>query len=249
MKNHPKDMNHDHCHCGCHGEHEHTVVPSLSARETELLPCPHCHQEMSVELVSVLHPGDKELKELFAGTLNRPTCPKCGKSFHVSRTLTYCEEEPPFIVYQMPEPEEGDTREFETEVDAMATEVFREKNLPRPTVRLTFERPDFLEKIAIRRLGFDDRIIEFAKLQLYRSMDEQQLNRTFHRLLLDYSHCDEEHLSFFIFDREKLQPVNLLQVPMKEFHALESAVQQEPDVANELDAAFPGCVVSSERLL
>ena len=71
-------MNHDHCHCGCHGEHEHTVVPSLSDRETEVLQCPHCHQEMSVELVSVLHPGDKELKELFAGTLNRPTCPKCG---------------------------------------------------------------------------------------------------------------------------------------------------------------------------
>ena len=202
-----------------------------------------------MELVSVLHPNDKELKDLFAGTLNRPTCPKCGKTFLVSKTLTYCEEDPPFIVYQMQEPEEGDTREFETEVDAMATEVFHEKNLPRPIVRLTFERPDFLEKIAIHKLGFDDRVIEFAKLQLYRSMDEEQLNRTFHRLLLDYSHCDEEHLSFFIFDREKMQPVNLLQVPMAEYHELEKAVQLEPDVSNELEAAFPGCVVTAERLL
>ncbi|MBR0457602.1 MAG: hypothetical protein IJJ26_00035 [Victivallales bacterium] len=234
---------HDHGeHCGCHGHREPDV------RET--VKCPKCGTAQEVELYTTLHAGDPAMNLLLRGTLNRPTCLACGTIFLVDKTITYSEDEPPFIVYQMSEPEDGAaSQQLENEVDAMATDIFYKENLPRPTVRLTFDRPDFIEKIAIHKLGFDDRLIEYAKLQLYRTLEEPQLDRSQHKLMFDWSHCDDQNMFFLIFDKETLKPVNAIQVPMAEFHALEHALTTDENVLRELDAAFPGCHVSAERLL
>ena len=242
---------HSHDHCGHeHCQHEHGVHLKPSPAVTKTVKCPKCGASVQTRIVTTIRPDETGFRELFAGTLNRPTCPSCHAMFLVDETLTYCEEDSPFIVYQMEEPEDGDaSRQLENEVDAMATDIFQKENLARPTVRLVFDRPDLLEKIAIHKLGFDDRLIEYAKLQLYRSLEDPQLSRTEHKLMFDFTHTDDEKLIFLIFHKETLKPINAIQVPMDEYKSLEHSLLTDEDVQKELDALFPGCYVSAERML
>ena len=138
---------------------------------------------------------------------------------------------------------------LEEEIDAAMTEEAQTHGIARPTIRLTYQRPDFIEKIAIHKLGFDDRLIEYAKLQLFRNMDELQLSRATHRLLLDYSRTNDEHILFLVYDRESQRPLNAIQVEMRDYLSLEEELMQSEDLQRELDAAFPGCYVCADRLI
>ena len=211
--------------------------------------CPKCGSEVDVEIVSSLKAGDDNVAALFKGELNHAACPACGVKFAVDTPLTYRDDNDAFIAFLMEEPEGGSCESLETEVDAMATEVFMKEDLKRPVVRLTFSMPDFLEKIALHQRGFDDRLMEFAKLQLFRTMEEPQLSRSRHRLLFDYSRSNDEDLMFIVYDRDEMKPVNAIQVPMDEFKSLERELMEREDLQAELDAAFPGCHVSADRLL
>lgn len=211
--------------------------------------CPKCGGEVPVSIISSLKAGDAAVASLFDGSLNKAVCPSCGESFVIDSPLSYRDDETGFIVFLMEEPEEGSTETLENDVDAMATDIFMKENIKRPVVRLTFSRPDFIEKIAVRQRGFDDRLLEFAKLQLFRTMDELQLSRARHRLLFDYSSSNDEVLQFIVYDREGLKPINAIQVPMSEFRSLEKSLMESEDLQMELDAAFPGCYVSADRLL
>lgn len=219
-------------------------------REDRTVRCPKCGASVCVRLTATLTPDDREpLQALFNGTLNRPECPACGSYFLVDMPLTYRVNEPPYILYLVEPPEDGSTEDLENEIDAMATEVFSRDNLPRPTVRLTFTRVDFIEKIAILNLGFDDRIVEYTKLHLFRTFRQPELSRRKHKLLLDYSRCDDKVISFILFDRETLKPLNTIQIPREEFDSLAAEVNTNEHFLNELDAAFPGCNVSADNLL
>ena len=204
----------------------------------------------AAEAVSVLTSDSPFLPKLFDGTLNKVVCPKCKMTHTLDGGhLVFRDIEKQFILYLMPEPEDGNTEALENEIDAMMTEEAISQGISRPTVRLTYSRPDFIEKISIHKLGFDDRLIEYAKLQLFRNMDDIQLSRHTHRLLLDYSRTDEEHIFFLVYDRERQKPINAIQVEMRDFMSLEEELMQSEDLQRELDAAFPGCYVSADRLI
>ena len=212
--------------------------------------CPNCGKELNIQVIAVLDAKDTvHLKELFSGQLNCAACPACGRKVAAPCNLIYKDVEQPFIMYEMQHDEEMPVEELELRVDEMATEVFAKENLPRPVVRITFNRADFIEKIAIRRLGYDDRLLEFAKLQLFRTVEEPQLIQSKHRLLLDYSHCNENVLAFLVFDMEEAKFINSLQVPMEEFKSLVHSYENDREAQLELEAAFPGCYVSAEKLL
>ena len=215
------------------------------------ITCPHCHAVFSREPLPAITPDSPEKKLLFSGELNKVTCPVCGKVSALDQIMTYrdASTDPAYIVYYMPLPEDRETEDLEHEVDAMATDVFSQKDEARPVVRLVFFLPDFLEKIAIHELGYDDRLVEYAKLELFRNVKEPQLSRTQHRLLLDYSHSNEKNLFFLVFDRNTQKHCNVIQVEMEEFKALMRNAQEDENVRLELEAAFPGCYVSADRLL
>ncbi len=213
--------------------------------------CPKCSTSFDAEILTTFTPEMPECKELLTGRFPSPRCPKCGTVFTVEQPIVYRDAttDPPYILYCLPPPEDGEISALEQAVDVMATDVFSEQGMARPIVRLVFGMPEFIEKIAIRHLGFDDRLVEYAKLELYRNIQEPKLSRTQHRLLLDYSHCDENNLYFLIFDHDTSKMVNAIQVPMEEFRALMKSARENDQVALELDAAFPGCYVSADRLL
>ena len=221
-----------------------------TAKEGEfMVKCPKCGRELSATIVSAILPNDANLKKLLDGSLNKVKCDACGVEFMVESPLTYRDRENSFIVIYHPAPEDGNTEPLENDVDSMATDVAIKEGIARPTVRLTFSRPDFIEKIMLHNAGYDDRLIEFAKLQLFRSLDELQLSRSRHRLLFDFSKTDEQSLMFLVYDRDELKAVNAVHVPMDDFRCMEEELQKSTDLQKELDCAFPGCYVSADRLL
>ncbi len=211
--------------------------------------CPKCGKELTATLVSTILPDDGNLRKLLDGSLNKVKCDSCGVDFVVENSLTYRDKEHSFIVFCVPPPEDGNTEPIEHEVDIMATDAAIKEGVARPTVRLTFTRPDFIEKIMLHKAGYDDRLIECAKLQLFRSLDELQLSRSRHRLLFDFSKTDEQSLMFLVYDKDELKAVNAVQVPMDDYRCLEMEFQNSRDLRKELEAAFPGCYVSADRLL
>ncbi|MBR4372033.1 MAG: CpXC domain-containing protein [Victivallales bacterium] len=221
----------------------------MSENKKEMVTCPHCGHRISTQVTTVIRHDDvKALDALYKGTLNRVRCPKCGHDFLVDTTLIYRDDENPFIVYYVDIPEDADLHTYEREIDVMATEAAMKENLDRPTVRLTVSLPDFIEKISLRRLGLDDRLIEYAKHQLFSNLGEERLSSSAHRLLVDFSNKDANKLAFIVYDRETNRPISSLHVPMEEFNNLVKEFSVNDQLMNELDTLFPSCYVSVDRL-
>ena len=225
------------------------TVP-LNQPETTLrtVTCPHCGQLLQEPFQGVLTPDSQAMRDLLQGTLNCPKCPHCGKVFRLGGQLIYRDPDTAFILVQDEMPEDGDTEPLEQEVDCLATDAAMAHGLERPTVRLVFTREDFLEKIFLRRAGLDDRLIEYAKYQLHQWGAKDLLSAARFRLLYDFSNQSEENLSFIVFDRETLKPVNGLQVPRAEYDKLLAEFQNNPNLMKELETLFPGCFVHVDRL-
>ena len=196
----------------------------MSDTHSETVVCPHCGHRMSTQVTTVIrHDDAKALEALFKGTLNRVRCAKCGHDFLVDTTLIYRDDENPFIVYYIDD------------------------------VRFTYDAgtvtfPDFIEKISLRRLGLDDRLIEYAKHQLFSNLGDERLNSSAHRLLVDFSNKDADKLAFIVYDRETNRPISSLHVPMEEFNNLVKEFSVNDQLMNELDTLFPSCYVSVDRL-
>ncbi len=218
--------------------------------ETELqLACPGCQARFSFVPATLLTPDSPHLGALLAGTLNCVKCPQCGKILNIPLRLTYRDTEKPFIVVQEPHPlPPAAAAKTALALDESATAAAREKGLQRPVVRLVFTRPDFLEKIHLHRHGFDDRIMEYAKYQLFNGGAEAALSPDQHRLLYDFTRPPSDSLQFIIFQRKNGRPLRMLQVPLDEFRKLEEECRLNPAVQAELDRAFPGCRVDVDRL-
>ena len=221
----------------------------MSDNNQETVVCPHCGYKTTTYVTTVIrHDDAKALDALFKGTLNRVHCPKCKQDFFVNKTLIYRDDENPFIVYYIDLPDDADLHTYEREIDVMASEAAMHENLDRPTVRLTVTLPDFIEKISLRRIGLDDRLVEYAKHQLFSNLGEDRLSSSAHRLLVDFSHKDPSKLAFIVYDRETNRPISALHVPMEEFNGLVKEFSANDQLMNELDTLFPSCYVSVDRL-
>ncbi len=213
--------------------------------------CPSCGRKLKVEVVNLIHENDEAAwKSLLAHRLNTCTCPDCGTTFMVNEPLYYVDKTTPFVLaYINDDSMEEDAFELEHWFDETAADIAEKEGVEKPIARLTTTIWDFIEKIFIWRLGLDDRLVEFAKQQLFRNTDLDKLSRTQHRLLLDFSATDNEKLVFLVFDRETNQPVGRMHVPMEEFRKLTEEFQGNDQLMNELNTLFPSCVVSVDRLI
>ena len=213
------------------------------------LACPHCSEHFDFEPVTVLTPESEHLAELLHGTLNCVECPQCHATLNVPAQLIYRDPQRPFMAIQTAHPMDDDAAlAMAMQVDEDATETARAAGLQRPPVRLVFSRPDFIEKIALHQQQLDDRIVEFAKYQLFNG-GAQGLDPKRHRLLFDFAQKDASALAFLIYDRKSGRPVRVLQVPMTEFQALKDEFAAKAELRQELDHCFPGCRVDVDILI
>lgn len=217
--------------------------------QREIIQCPKCAFRMEAPVVRVLQPGSLAFKQLFSGNLNCPKCTKCGTVFQVEvEQLIFKDPDTAFILVQTPLPDENHQEDLEQEIDCMATDAAYQENLERPLVRLVFNREDFLEKIALHLRGFDDRLIEYAKFQLFQNTGGASLMPQQHRLLYDFSNSDEQKMQFIVFDREAGNPCASLHLPMQDFKDMVEEFQNNDNLQQELQTIFPNCVVHVDRL-
>lgn len=213
------------------------------------LACPHCSEHFDFDPITVLTPDSEHLPNLLHGTLNCVACPKCQAMLNVPAQLIYRDHQRPFMVVQPAHPLPADEEAaLALQLDESATEEARAEGLQRPTVRLVFTRPDFIEKIALHQQGLDDRLVEYAKYQLFNGGAEG-ITPQRHRLLFDFTQKEAGRLTFFIYDRKTGRPIRVLQVPMEEFQRLSEEFLSNADLQAELDHCFPGCRVDIDMLL
>lgn len=213
------------------------------------LACPGCGARFSFEPVTVITPDSPHLEELAAGTLNCVECPQCGKRLNIPVRLLYRDvEDPCMIVQGRAVTDPAEMAAAANELDESATAAAQHAGTVRPKVRLVFARPEFIEKIHLHRNGMDDRLVEFAKYQLFNGGAGDAIDPRQHRLLYDFSQSDEEKLSFIVFNRKTGRPIRVLQVPMQEFQQLEEEISINPTLLKELERVFPGCRVDVDNI-
>ena len=213
------------------------------------LACPHCSEHFEFEPITVLTPDSEHLAELLHGTLNCVDCPQCQATLNVPAQLIYRDHQRPFLAVQPAQSLPPETEAaMALQLDESATEEAQAAGLQRPVVRLVFTRPDFIEKIALHQQGLDDRLVEYAKYQLFNG-GADGITPQRHRLLFDFTQKDAGRLTFIIYDRKTGRPVRVLQVPMTEFNQLVKEFRQNPALQAKLDRCFPGCRVDVDTLL
>lgn len=225
------------------------VDSKMKGATQEQVTCPHCGTQLTAEVITTIHESNEEAwRALLESRLNVCHCDQCQQEFMVEKPLIYRHETQPFIVYYLDTTPETDQFALEKNIDDMAAAIADSEGVEKPIVRLTVTLCDFIEKIFIWRHGYDDRLIEYAKQQLFRNTDLDQMSRLQHRLLLDFSNEDPQVLPFIIFDRETNQPVGGIHVPLEEFLKLTDEFYSNPQLLHELELLFPSCYVSVERL-
>ncbi|MDT8391355.1 MAG: CpXC domain-containing protein [Lentisphaeria bacterium] len=210
--------------------------------------CPACQADVDVTLTYSITPGTPDFQRLFEGKVNQGVCPSCGTVFAVSIPLVFRDDDSGLLIYQMPLDDHSAWPEVEQQVRTMADEIFAGMDADtRPDCRVTFHRRNFIEKIAAFAAGFDDRLLEYIKYQLY-SREDDPVDHIRYELLLDFSRDDEENLVFLLFNRETGDASAAAYIPMSTYDSLEDAFQGDSGLAEELDTLFPGVYVSVERL-
>lgn len=213
----------------------------------ETVICPTCTRVTTAEIVIALSPENPHLAELFRGELNLVECPACQSRFHVEvNQLVYSDPAIPFCLIQHIMPDDDQVDELEQEIDCMMTEQAVELQVPRPKTRLVFNHNDFLEKIFLQDRGLDDRLVEYAKFQLFQNI--AGLDRDRHHLLYNFTDSNEEMMHFVVIDQETNQPASALHLPMPEFIKMENEFAESSALQQELELLFPACIVSVDRL-
>jgi hypothetical protein len=210
--------------------------------------CPACGGETDADIKSLVTPQSAELKALLDGELNRVTCQECGTPFVVATPLLYRDDVDQFFVYYIPLEDRSSWREVEARVGEICDRAFAELAPDeRPVCRLTFHRRNFIEKIAAREAGLDDRLLEYVKYQLY-NRPVEPIDQIRCELLYDFSNADESKIVFILFDRETGEATAAAHLPMDTYGELDDALQGDKPLEDELEKLFPGPYVSVERL-
>ncbi len=223
-----------------------------STDQVTVVECPKCQAPQEVVPVTVLRPGAEALQALFKGALNRVTCGACGTGFVLAVPILYRDDAARFMVYFISTADPAERAEGERQMERVTKQIFsQESGLQPPTCRLVTDRSALIEKITLHERGFDDRIVEYVKYQLFSNPNrENRPDPVRHRLLFDFSaDPDGPNLAFVIFDRESGRPTAGAHIPMEVYREVEEAFTTSLKMREELQALFPGTYVSVERLL
>lgn len=214
------------------------------------LQCPRCGAGFDFSAVSTIVPDSPELEALLAGQLNVAQCPQCGEKLNVPTPLIFRDSARPCLyALELERPSSGgELSAMALRLDEGATTAAQANGTSRPQVRLLFSRPDFIEKIALHQAGLDDRVVEFAKYQLFNGGANGEIDPARHRLLYDFGHSTDRQMVFIVFARKGGRPLRLLQVAMAEYQRLHDEISNNPQLQQELDHIFPGCLVDVDHV-
>ena len=209
------------------------------------LDCPNCGYDIRAEIVTTIRPNDKSLEELFEGSLNRVICDQCATEFVCHSPLVFKSEESDYFVYYNPDIAalgwEKAQEQMQTALNASLNELHESE---RPECRLTLDRNDFIEKIAVHLADMDDKIIEYLKYHIF---SHEGLSIGTHKLLYDFSRSDREILEFQVMNIVEGKLMYNTQTPYEMLEQMQNQLESE-DCPVDVDEVFSGLYVQVDKL-
>ena len=205
--------------------------------------CPNCEAPVDGEITTSLRENSSAIQELFHGNLNLLFCNSCAIDFHVQSPLTFRSDDDSYIVFYNPLLAEQNWQTSEQQMQAVYQESI--KDIPAevfPEARLTLDRNQFIEKIALYLNDLDDRIIEYIKFVIFRNQDA---NWDKHHLYYDFNSTATELIDFTILDRISGKAEKTLSIPREVYDKFVEDSEGEFDP----DEIFPGLYVQVDRLI
>lgn len=200
-----------------------------------------------MEATTTVRPGESALDELFHGELNKAVCSHCGTEFLLQVPVVFRDDEGRYLVYCLPVDNKHADQQVEDQMESLTDEVFSEFDTEDvPDCRLTLNRRQFIEKIAIHLKGLDDRLIEYVKYQLYQ---KGEIDAVRSELLYDFSDNDPTRIQFLIFDRETGEASAGADLPREVYDELAETFLSDEGLAEEVEKLFPSYNVTVEKLL
>ena len=152
--------------------------------------------------------------------------------------LIYRNDRARFLVYYSPRTSDDQLPEIVKSMEELDQQLFKGlSSQEKPDCRLTLCRRDFIEKIAIRQFGYDDRLIEYIKYQLFqhskKGLDPHRMD-----LLFDFSNTNDEHLGFLAFDRTTGKAVYSLNFLRDDYEHLAEYFLRENEMETRLNRLF-----------
>ncbi len=213
----------------------------------EAVTCPACGREQIAKLAHGVHASRApEVREqLFARTFHRISCRACSFVFVAKRPLVYTDlDRRHWLQVALP-----DERPRWPELEPATLEIFERAFVGSPLVRelregfkvrLVFGVEELREKLVIWRAGFDDSVVECAKLQLIASTPALAAA---HGLIVDA--IADASVSILVVD-DLERPPRTLEVARATF---EAAHEDEERLRRYLPELFGGSFTSLHRLL
>lgn len=199
--------------------------------------CPKCGTSQLFTPVSVIRDDGPELGLLYEGKLNRQHCEGCNTEFVIDSPIVYRDNNSPYLVYYLPLPNQTDIDEAISTVEGLFLRIFEEvAESDRPSGRLAITRRDFIEKIALHRSGYDDRLIEYVKYQLFqhsKGLDAHGMD-----LLFDFGGSTPDNIQFLAFNRDSGEPAYALGFPIADYNKLKEYFLDESDMETRLNNMF-----------
>lgn len=218
--------------------------------ETDIakVKCPACTAEAEFQPATVLRDETPELQALFDGTLNRVECPGCGTQFLFETPILYRDDDGRHLIYYLPRALNDNLEDALRQMDEFADVIFAEfDDAERPECRLSTQRHHFLEKIALHHHGFDDRLVEYVKYQLFEH--SEGLDPIRHELLFDFGGHEEGQIKFIAFDRETGEAKYGLGFAEEDYRGLEEYFLAGPAMEAQLDGLFKGKYVHVDDIM
>ena len=208
--------------------------------------CPNCGFDIEAEVTTTIRPNDQSLNELFNGELNSLICHQCSQEFLFETPLVFKNDDDSFIIYYNPEIPEEEWKTAEEQMEKVLT-LSLESLEPedQPECRLTLNRNEFVEKIALHLADLDDKLIEYLKFHIYKQ--DASISQSEHSLLYDFSRSDKEMLEFSIMDLAKGKVIQNTQTPASALEQMKAQLDAD-DCPVDLDEIFSSLYVQVKRL-
>ncbi len=202
------------------------------------IPCPNCERLCQLDAVTVVHPDTSELDALLRGDLNCAYCEECEHPILYETPILYRDDNARLMVYFIPVSHCPSLEEALAQLETLYADIFAEVHAnDRPDCRLVTTRQRFIEKIALFRAGYNDRLVEYVKYMLFEHNPGLQPGR--HELLYDFARDNDDTLVFQAFDNSIHEHVYTVEFQMDDYFNLEEHYLTDDDARNQLDDLFP----------
>lgn len=221
----------------------------MSRSNTYNITCPSCGAQQSVELYELLNASsDPHLKDaLMKNMLNRVDCPDCKVSFRVDMPLLYSDPTQNILIHWMPETEETPREmileEFDQTLEQMNEMMPADVSIPQ--VRLVLSRVELVELLFMIEAGFNPRVVEYVKYNIY-SRNSEKVDPKQFRLLLAVEDSNAEELCFVLQDAQTQALGSTVSYGRPAYDSMCELYAESPD---EFVDMFPGPCISARNLL